>query len=127
MSYKRIKFSEKEEEQDQLARLVDSGIKVATSSLLYLQEIGVKEPTKVGERWGIQDSQNKVVCEVEVESVTINTFSSITNDFAIKEGDQNFQNWYDIHWEYYSTVLSQYNKRLTDTTELECVYFKKIG
>ncbi|EOL50792.1 hypothetical protein [Enterococcus caccae] len=40
MGHKVIKFGEKENEQDQLADLVDSGIKVATSSLLYLQEIG---------------------------------------------------------------------------------------
>lgn len=99
-------------------------MKVATSSLLYLQEIGVKEPTKVGDKWIIQDSQNKKVCEVEVVNVTIHTFASITNDFAIKEGDQSFQNWYDIHLEY---ILSKYNKRLTGTTKLECVYFKKMA
>ncbi|WP_086315145.1 hypothetical protein A5821_002599 [Enterococcus sp. 7F3_DIV0205] len=126
MGHKVIKFGEKENEQDQLANLVDSGIKVATSSLLYLQEIGVKESTKVGDKWIIQDSQNRKVCEVKVEEVTITTFASITNDFAIKEGDQSFQNWYDIHWKYYTNLLSKYNQEMTDTTKLECVYFKKV-
>ncbi|MGX7412667.1 ASCH domain-containing protein [Enterococcus caccae] len=80
----------------------------------------------MGDKWIIQDSQNRKVCEVKVDEVTIKTFGSITNDFAVKEGDQRFQNWYDIHWKYYTNLLSKYNQELTDTTKLECVYFRKI-
>lgn len=127
MNQKVVKFGGKENEQDYLAQLVDEGIKVATSSLVYLQELGLNESSQVGDRWLIQDSQGKQVCEVEVEAVKINTFASITNDFAVKESDQSFNNWHDIHWTYYSTLLSKYGKKLTDTTQLECVYFKKLG
>lgn len=50
MNQKVVKFGGKENEQDYLAQLVDEGIKVATSSLVYLQELGLNESSQVGDR-----------------------------------------------------------------------------
>lgn len=120
----KVRFGGTIEEQNELSQLVLIGEKVATSSLLELKK--EKDLTSVGDIWQIQDGFKQDICMVKVSEVEIKKFKDITEDFAIKEGDGSFNNWLEIHKNYYSFLLNKNGKLLEDTTLLECVYFEKI-
>ncbi|EOL41643.1 hypothetical protein RV11_GL002834 [Enterococcus phoeniculicola] len=125
MNRKKVKFGETSKEQDELAGLVEQGVKVATSSLKFFQDEGLSVPTSIGDKWAIENSLGELICLVEVTAVCYQTFSKIDETFAIAEGDGSFDRWYSIHSVYYSHLLNKYKQELTDQTILECVYFKK--
>jgi uncharacterized protein YhfF len=119
----RVKFGGTAKEQDELAEKVLKGEKSATSSLLYLQEIGEVSGTNVGDIWLIENSTGQSQAKVKVSNVAYVPFGEVKEHFALLEGDGSFQNWYQIHKEYYGSLLEKYGKELTDDTVLECVYF----
>ncbi|MDR2278266.1 MAG: ASCH domain-containing protein, partial [Vagococcus sp.] len=80
-----------------------------------------------GDIWQIKNGLNKDICVVEVIRVDVILFGDIDETFAIYEGDGTLANWYDIHFNYYSKLLSSYELLLTNETELECVWFKRIN
>lgn len=121
-----IQFGGTKEEQKYLAKLVVSGEKIATSSLVVFQEMNQTKETIVGERWSIQDGENKEYCQVVVTEVYQKPFGEIDETFACDEGDGSFENWYDIHFNYYECLLKKVGLTLTKETLLECVYFEKI-
>lgn len=122
-----IKFGGTSEEQTYLADLVLKGEKTATSSLKILQNLTDKKATKVGDIWQIKNGLNEDICVVEVIRVDVILFGDIDETFAIYEGDGTLANWYDIHFNYYSKLLSSYEHLLINETELECVWFKRIN
>lgn len=126
MDRKEVKFGGSSKEQDELADLVEQGIKTATSSLKFFQDEGLSDPTNIGNQWAIKNSRNEQVCFVEVTDVCYRRFGEIDEAFAVAEGDGTFDKWYSIHAAYYSYLLSKYKQELTDQTLLECVYFKKL-
>lgn len=122
-----IKFGGTSEEQTYLADLVLKGEKTATSSLKILQNLTAKKATKVGDIWQIKNGLNEDICVVEVIRIDVILFGDIDETFAIYEGGGTLANWYDIHFNYYSKLLSSYELLLTNETELECVWFKRIN
>lgn len=122
-----IKFGGTKEEQTYLADLVLRGEKNATSSLKILQNFTDRKATKIGDIWQIRNGLNEDICVVEVIEVDVILFGDIDEVFAIQEGDGTFDNWYDIHFNYYSKQLLIYELLLTNETELECVWFKRIN
>lgn len=121
---KKIKFGGTPQEQKYLSNLVLTGMKTATSSLVELQELGKISPTNIGDMWSILDDKDSPVCKVKVIDVQLIPFGEIDTDFAILEGDETYENWHEIHFTYYSSLLSQFNRKLTNNTLLECVYFE---
>lgn len=119
---KKVKFGGTAIEQDELAHLVLEGKKIATSSLVELN----KQPTEINDSWEIVDSNNQLVTKVKVIQVTRKKFGEIDSSFAEDEGDGTYENWYNIHWNYYGQLLKNRNLQLTEETVLECVWFQKI-
>lgn len=119
-----IKFGGTPKEQKHLSNLVLTGLKTATSSLCDLQKLNHIAPTSVGDIWYIHDDENSYVCKVKVTAVELVPFGQINTDFAILEGDKTYENWYEIHFTYYSSLLSKFNRKLSADTLLECVYFE---
>lgn len=122
----KVKFGGTEKEQNELAKKVITGEKTATSSLMYLQEIGKVSQTSIGDIWIIEDGSGNPKAKVKVTKVEPISFGKITEEFALLEGDGSYQNWYDIHHAYYGDVMKKYGQILTDETILECVYFNRI-
>ncbi|MGM0125760.1 hypothetical protein IGI37_003161 [Enterococcus sp. AZ194] len=122
-----VKFGGTAREQDELARLVNSGEKVATSTLKFFQEQGLSAPSYVGDKWAIMNSQDKPICSVEVTQVLSRSFGEVDEAFAKAEGDGSLENWQTIHANYYGQLLLEHQQKLTEATLLECIYFRKLG
>lgn len=122
----KIKFGSTSNEIDDLANKVLSGEKVATSSLLDYHLQGLKHASKVGDYFSILSSSDEEVAIVRVEKVEIVKIGDITETFAIEEGDGSLENWLAIHHPYYSKLLSEIGKELSQETLLVCEWFKVI-
>ena len=72
---------------DELANLVISGVKTATSSGYRLYEIDNEDIPQVGELNMILDSHNNPVCITQTLKVKIVPFNEVTADFAYLEGE----------------------------------------
>ena len=123
---KRIKFGSHEIEQSYLADLVNKEIKTATSSLNYYNIKNPENKSIVGEIWEIYDGLSNLICKVKVTSVSIINFSEVDESFVIAEGDGSYENWYNIHFDYYKDMIEGEGLIFTEDIELECVYFEKI-
>lgn len=123
---KRIKFGSHEIEQSYLADLVNKEIKTATSSLNYYNIKNPENKSMVGEIWEIYDGLSNLICKVKVTNVSIIKFSEVDESFAIAEGDGSYENWYNIHLDYYKDMIEGEGLIFTEDIELECVYFEKI-
>lgn len=102
------------------------GEKVATSSLLDYHLQGLKPASKVGDYFSIQNSSDKEVAIVRVEKIEVIKFGDITKTFAIEEGDGSLENWLAIHRPYYSKLLTEIGKELSQDTLLVCEWFRVI-
>lgn len=125
-SIEKIKFGGSLSEIDDLANKVLTGEKIATSSLLDLYHIGKKRRSELDDLLSILNSVDKEVTIVRVEKVEIVKFGDITDKFAKEEGDGNLENWKAIHQPYYSKLLSDIGKELSDETLLVCEWFKVV-
>ncbi|WP_101688477.1 ASCH domain-containing protein [Dysgonomonas massiliensis] len=122
----KIKFGSTSNEIDDLANKVLREEKVATSSLLDYHLQGLKPASKVGDYFSIQNSSDKEVAIVRVEKIEVIKFGDITETFAIEEGDVSLENWLAIHRPYYSKLLSEIGKELSQDTLLVCEWFRVI-
>lgn len=122
-----IQFGGTKEEQTELAELVLNGVKTASSSLKILQDLGIAKESRVGDMWSICDGEGIELCRTVIEKVETRLFGEVDEAFAILEGDGSFSNWYKIHFNYYKMLLSKHSLELTDETDLECVYFRRIN
>lgn len=121
-----FKFGVEPKEIDNLAEMVASGTKTATSSLLEYYAAGKKTFSRLGEYISIQNSDNKEIAIVRIIKMEIVKFKDISETFAMEEGDGNLQNWTQIHRPYYSKLLSDIGSTLTDDTELVCEWFALV-
>ena len=119
----KIKFGSSKKEIDELAEKVIKGEKIATSSLLEYYKAELKQPSKVGDYAYILNSSNEEVAIVKINKIEIRKFKDISETFAAQEGDENLQNWLNIHHPYYSKQLADIEKELTGDTELVCEWF----
>ena len=108
---------------DELAMKVLSGKKTATSSLY---DYHYKDIIKVNEYASILDSNNKEICIIQITKIEIVKFKNITEEFSIEEGDENLENWRNIHTKYYSSLLKKIGLQLTGETNLLCEWFTVV-
>lgn len=111
---------------DELAMKVLSGKKTATSSLYDYYHKEYKDIIKVNELASVLDSYNKEICIIQITKIEIVKFGNITEQFSIEEGDENLENWKNIHIKYYSSLLKKIGLKLTAETKLLCEWFTVV-
>lgn len=112
---------------DELAKKVQTGEKIATSSLYDYYCMNLKEMIKENEYASILDSHGREVCIIQINRIETTEFQNVTNEFAIDEGDGDLENWLKIHTEYYSSLLDKIGKSLTGETKLLCEWFTVVN
>lgn len=87
---------------DELASLVISGKKTATTSSLDLYEDNEPLPQH-GEYDVVLDSQNQAVCIIKNDSVEIKNYLDVSEKHAYLEGegDRSLQYWRNVHNEFF--------------------------
>ncbi|HKJ28388.1 MAG TPA: ASCH domain-containing protein [Anaerolineales bacterium] len=94
-------FCANEEDANVCARLVRSGDKRATASLLWAYEAEEEPLPQVGELAVITDWDGEPQAVIEITSVEVRPFGEVDEAFAFEEGegDKSLAYWRKVHWQ----------------------------
>lgn len=119
-------FGYTDQEADHLARLVNQGIKTATTSIYEDDE----HLPKVGEYSIILDSRDNPVCVIQEKSVTVIPYDQISAEYAYLEGegDRSYEYWRSVHDDFFEREFrEQLNQDFDSKTLMVCEVFAKVN
>jgi uncharacterized protein YhfF len=113
---------------DRIARLITSGIKTTTSSLLWSQQKHQWVLEKPGDKSVVLDSKGNPVCIVEIQEVFVRPFDQVDAEFVYNygEGDRTIDFWHKNMWEYYQEECQELGKNAEKDMPMICQVFKVI-
>lgn len=94
---------------DELANLVLSGTKTATSSLKLAYDLDNEELPKVGEYSVILFDNNSPACVIKTVKVSIVPFNKVDSLHAYKEGedDKSLEKWKQVHRSFFAQIYNE--------------------
>ena len=111
---------------DWLADLVAEGKKTATCSSYPIYEIEGEPLPQVGEYSIVLNSDDEPVAIIQETAVDIVPFNEIPEEFALAEGEGDYENWYTGHLEFFTNYLEKFNLQFDETMLTVCERFKKV-
>lgn len=113
---------------NELANLVQQGIKVATASAhpLYLLE---EEPLPQADTYAIVlDGQGEAVCVIVTTKVYVVPFNQVTAEHAAKEGegDLSLGFWQKVHRDFFTEELAQAGLTFSEEMLVVCEEFEVV-
>lgn len=121
-------FGDSKEMADELGRLVQAGIKTATSGLAWGFEQSGEAPPVVGNVEIVVDGSGNPLCVIEITEVVTRPFNTVDEAFAFDygEGDRTPAWWRQEMWEYYAAESRQYGREPSQTMPLICMRFRLL-
>ena len=127
-SYVIYQFGNRKQLADELAELVRTGIKTATSTLLW--ELGYDgEPMpKVGDLAMVTNWDGEPRCIIEIVEVELKNFSEVDEQFAYDygEGERTLAWWREDMLQYYSKICKRIDKTPSENMPLVCERFRVL-
>lgn len=121
-------FCDNEKDANTCVKLVKKGIKRATSdSLLGLQYRNEPLP-KIGDFTVVTNWEGKAQCIIETTKVILRPYFSIDEEFARLEGegDKTLAYWKEVHWDYYTRELEEFERLPRESMIIVCQEFEKV-
>ncbi len=116
------------DDADELARLVNAGIKTATASAYPLYELESEELPKAGAYSVILNSREEAICIIQTTKVFVTPFCDVDERQAWKEGegDRSLSYWRKVHEQFFRDELSQAGLSFNETMKVVCEEFIKV-
>lgn len=127
-SYEAWHFCADEKNANELAILVKSGIKKATTSLYYSYQIEEEALPAVGQHNIILDWFGNPQCIIKTTSVEVLPFNEVTEAFAKieGEGDRSLDYWKRVHRTAFKNELLTEKKEFDDDMLVVCEIFEVV-
>nr|WP_283808973.1 ASCH domain-containing protein [Vagococcus allomyrinae] len=109
-----------------LANLVMTGEKTATSSLVPFNDYRNRKVSEVGDCYLLMGGNKECLAFLQITKTETCSFASITPQFAKEEGDGTFERWLEIHQAYYGHQMTLLGESLQPETKLHCEWFNVI-
>lgn len=111
-----------------MADLVLKGEKTATASAYDLYAVDNDPLPQEGIFDVVLDSQDQVVCIVEVTKVSVQPFHQVSADHAYKEGegDKSLAYWRQVHEEVFTEWMSEAGLTFTPDSKVVLEEFRKV-
>lgn len=108
---------------DELGELVLKGIKSATCSLYFGENVLNSSGLSI-----IVDSKRKPLCLIETYEVTIRRYKDVDANFAIAEGegDLSLGYWRQVHWDFFLSEAIRKGYEISEDMLLSCERFRVI-
>ena len=121
-------FGDSKEMADELGRLVQAGIKTATSGLAWGFEQSGEVPPVVGNVEIVVDGSGNPLCVIEITEVVTRPFNTVDEAFAFDygEGDRTPAWWRQEMWKYYAAESRQYGREPSQSMPLICMRFRLL-
>src|ERR687884_11263 len=118
-------FGTTAEQADELAELVRTGTKTATSMLLWELEAEGRPLWRVGDRETVLDGASRPVCVIETTELAVKPFNAVDVEFAhdYGEGDRSLAWWRRVMLSYYSEIAERLGKHPSEDMPLICERF----
>lgn len=126
--YESFRIGSGDQGADEGARLILSGEKTATSSLLWEYEESEKPLPYVGALSVVEDGERRPVCVIETTWMEIIPFDKIDAKFAYEYGetDGTLEGWRKLFWGYYFNECAAMGRKMSKDTPLVCERFRVI-
>ena len=116
------------DEADELARLVNAGIKTATASAGPLYDLDGEALPKAGQYSVILDSRGEAVCVIRTTRVFVAPFSQVdaTHAYREGEGDRSLAYWRQVHERFFRAEMKAAGLRFHEDMPVVCEEFRKV-
>ena len=113
---------------DELAQLVLSGIKTATSSAYPLYERFDESLPKAGDFSVILNARDDAVCIIQTTRVFVCAFSDVDDLHAFREGegDRSLGYWRKVHEAFFRSAIMDAGLSFDMSMKVVCEEFKKV-
>ncbi|MGX7109446.1 ASCH domain-containing protein [Facklamia miroungae] len=120
-------FGNTKQMADELAELVNKGIKTATTSAYELYEQDDLLP-EVGEFNIILNGSGEPVCITQTKVVYIMPYNLISPEHAWHEGegDRSYNYWRRVHDQFFESGYKDFGKKFYEQAPMVCEVFEKI-
>ncbi|NRD22446.1 ASCH domain-containing protein [Winogradskyella litoriviva] len=122
-------FHNNEADANRLAELVVSGKKKAGSGLYYMYKEAKVDLPRSGTKHIITNFSGKAKAIIEIVKVDTIPFNKITKEYASIDIGTNIEplkKWRKAHWDFFSSVFIDSNKKPTENMLVVCEWFKTI-
>jgi uncharacterized protein YhfF len=126
--FEAFRFGNTEKMANELAALVVSGGKTATSNLLWALEQEQQPVVQVGDYSIVTDWEHRPVCIIQTTEVNIVPFRDIDAQFAYDYGEgERTLVWLKHHlWDYYVQECAFIGRQATEEMPLVCERFQVV-
>jgi len=127
-TYEAWAFGDSTEMADDLAHLVQEGIKTATASNYALYEIEQEPIPEPGLLNIILDGSGRAVTIVETKKVQVLPFNEVTEEHAYLEGegDRTLAYWSSVHETFFAKEMNTVNREFKDDMLVVCEQFRVV-
>ncbi|MCC7459741.1 MAG: ASCH domain-containing protein [Proteobacteria bacterium] len=121
-------FSNNEKDTNELAALVNQGVKRATTTALWTIEKKKSVVPVVGDVFVVTDWHKNAVCIVKTTKVSIVSFDEINEKHAYieGEGDRSLDHWRKVHIEYYKKEFEELGLVFHESMPVVFEEFEKV-
>jgi uncharacterized protein YhfF len=127
-TYEAWSFGGSEKTANALSKLVLEGRKTATSSLHCLYGIESENVPAEGDYSIIIDGNVDAQCVLQTTEVMIMPFNEVTEEFARAEGegDLSLDYWREVHREFFTDGLKEFNRDFEESMLVVCEVFELV-
>lgn len=111
---------------DWLADLVVQGKKTATTSGYVFYELEKEPIPQAGEYYIVLNAQEEPVAVIQIHSVEVLPMNEVTEEFALAEGEGDYQFWWQAHEKFFTELLKDYDIEFSPDMVVVCERFKKV-
>ncbi|MBU5465909.1 ASCH domain-containing protein [Virgibacillus sp. MSJ-26] len=111
---------------DWLADLVVEEKKTATTSSLVLYELEKESIPQAGEYYIVLNGQDEPVAVIQIKFVETVPMNEVTEDYALAEGEGDYQFWWEAHEKFFTELLKEYDIEFSSEMLVVCERFEKV-
>jgi uncharacterized protein YhfF len=128
LGYSAWSFGSTPEMADRLGQLVLSGVKTATSSLIWSYAAAHEPLPRAGDLSVIVDGAGDPLCIIETVQVDVIPFSQVNARHAFEEGegDRSLDYWRRVHWRVFAEECAAIGRRPSEDMPLLCERFRVL-
>ena len=121
-------FGNTKEMAADLGKLVVSGLKTATGSLVEANAKRPEETPVLGGLSVVTDHGGEAICVIQTTEIRYLPFDEVDAEFAYDEGegDRTYQYWRDVHWTYFSNEAHHLGLEFNERSLICCERFKVL-
>jgi uncharacterized protein YhfF len=121
-------FGDTNELATRVGHLVSTGVKTATSALVWEMDYDGETPPQVGEIATVANGDGEPLCLIEITQVAIKPFNAIDEQFAFEygENDRTLQQWRAESWKYFAQRCAVIRREPNETMPLVCLRFRLL-